>query len=104
MAETMPPPQLEAEQTVVVNNRRKPELLADKIKEVISTLMVGCSWEGNRPILRRGIFKEVGLRFGVSRQTLHRIWKRAKENREDPAINAFRASPWKKGKSGRPRV
>jgi hypothetical protein len=33
---------------------------------------------------------------------MHRIWKRAKDNYEDPNIRAFRASPQKKGNSGRP--
>jgi hypothetical protein len=105
MAETPPPPpQPEAEQTVVVNNWCKPELSSDKIKEVISALTVGCLWEEKWPILRCGIFKEVGLRFSVTRQTLHRIWKQAKGSHEYPKFKAFRASPRKKGNSGRPRL
>jgi hypothetical protein len=105
MAETPPPPLPEAEQTEVVNPRRKRNLTSDEIKQVIAALMVGCSWKADQqPLLRRGIFKEVGLRFGLSKCQLHRIWKRAKTNFEDPNVKAFRASPKKKGNSGRPRV
>jgi hypothetical protein len=44
------------------------------------------------------------MHFGVSTRQLQRIWKRAKTNFANPNINAFQATPQKKGNSGRPRV
>jgi hypothetical protein len=91
MADATPPPLPEAEQVVVVNPRSKRNLTADEVKQVIAALLVGCSWDDDRqPILWRGIFKEVGLRLEMSRTQLHRIWKRAKTNFEDPNINEER--------------
>jgi transposase-like protein len=107
---TTPPPPLPetAEPTVeVVNPRRKPNLTPDEIKRVISALLVGSERDADNhhpPILRRGIFSEVAQRFGVSRSQIHRIWKRAKTNYENPNVKAFRATPQKKGNSGRPRL
>jgi hypothetical protein len=105
MADTTLPPSPEEEQTVVANPRRKRNFTPDQGKQVISALLVGCSWtDDQQPILRRGIFREVGQRFGVTRQQLHHIWKRAKNNYENPKIKAFRATPQKKGNSGQPRL
>jgi hypothetical protein len=66
--------------------------------------MVGCSWEGIGQFCGAEFSKRLAC-VSVSHakpSTPHT--EEAKESHEDPAINAFRASPRKKGKSGRPRV
>jgi len=50
--------------------------------------------------LARGTQIEVAKIFDTNQSTVSRIWKRAQANREDPNIQAYRASPQKKGRCG----
>jgi hypothetical protein len=69
MAEPTPPPAPEEEQNVVVNPRHTRNLPPAQIKQVLLAFLAGCSWiANNQPILRGGIFRDVGDCFGITQQ------------------------------------
>jgi len=51
--------------------------------------------------LARGALSTVSKNFDVAKSTVHRLWKRAVKNRNNPQVHAYRATPQKKGRSGR---
>ena len=81
--------------------REKPELTAEELDQVVSELVLQAerSGGGDEIKLKRGALSATAQKFGLQPGTVGRIWKRAHQNYRDS--KAFRASPQKKGNSGR---
>ena len=86
---------------MVTNNRKKPELTSEDTKRVVSCLLLQVESAGDEIKLKRGALSATAKKFDVQPGTVGRLWKRARNNYHDPNIKAFRASPQKKGRSGR---
>ena len=82
------------------NNRKKKDLTSDQRKQIISELLLSAEMVGNEIKLTRGALAATAKNFDRDITTISRIWKTAKENKQNPVINAFRATPQKKGKCG----
>ena len=74
----------------------KPELTSDERKQVVSQLLLLIKDGNQPPKLQRGALTTVANNFNVKPRTIGQIWKRARQNFEDPSIGAFHASPLKK--------
>ena len=83
------------------NAMRKPDLTEVQWNQVIACLLENASYEGGVALPVYGAFSRVAKKFGVSSTTISNIWRRAVENRKDPAIGAYIAAPQKKGNCGR---
>ena len=81
--------------------RKKLELTELQWNQVIPHVLESASLEGGVAVPVYGAFARVAKRFGVSPMTVSRVWRRAVQNRHDPAIGAYSAAPRKKGKCGR---
>jgi len=82
------------------NKRKRPEFTEDERKRIISDLLERGSQENGEFRLARGALQAVAKKFDCSHTTIGRIWKRAQQSREDPNIQAYRATPQKKGRCG----
>jgi len=51
--------------------------------------------------LKGGARSDIAKKFAISNRQVTRIWARAKKSRADPSVQAYRATPQKKGNSGR---
>lgn len=83
------------------NKRKRPELTADERKRIISDLLERGETRNGEFRPARGAQKAVAKKFNRDLSTVNRIWKTAKANREDPNVGAYRATPQKRGNSGR---
>jgi len=84
------------------NKRKRPDLTEDERKSIISQLLERTETVDGAFRLARGAQNDVAKNFDINKSTVNRIWKRAQQSRADPNIEAYRASPQKKGRSGRP--
>ena len=90
-----PPP------TPVLKEKHRGDLTECERKQIVSALLVE-SKDGNlMGKLRHGAITAIAKPYHVHRDTIKRIWERARENFTNPKIRAFRASPRKKGNVGR---
>ena len=92
------------ETMATINKQNKPNLTENEHKAVTTALSLHCSKENGMTTLHHGAQTTVAQQFGVAQSTISRIWKRALKSEQDPDKKAFRASPLKKGRSGRPRL
>lgn len=90
--------------TMADNNNKRPNLSEDCIKSIISHLLERGETRNGEFRLARGAQKDVAKKFDVGEATISRIWKRAKTNRANPNVGAYRATPQKKGNCGRPQL
>ena len=86
------------ETMATINKQNKPNLTENEHKAVTTALSLHCSKENGMTTLHHG------AQTTVAQSTISRIWKRALKSEQDPDKKAFRASPLKKGRSGRPRL
>jgi hypothetical protein len=82
----------------VVNNRGGSDTSADTIKSIISSIVVNSNTVDGVLVPARGAITAAAKKFAVTKQVASRIWVRAKKNFKDNNIQAYRASPKKKGR------
>lgn len=92
-----PEPQLRA----VPLQRHRPNLTACERKQIVSTLLFEAKDGNLLGKLRHGAITAIANTYNVHRQTIRKIWERARENFANAEVRAFTASPRKKGNSGR---
>ena len=86
------------------NKRKRSDLTLQERKRIITRLIdARVGGEGARR-LARGALTSAAKIFGTEISTISRIWNRANENRNDPSIETYSASPKRIGKCGRPRL
>lgn len=84
------------------NKRKRADHTEDERKSIISHLLERGNTENGEFRLARGAQIEVAKIFDCAPSTINRIWKRAKASRDNPSIQAYRATPQKKSNCGRP--
>jgi len=80
--------------------RTKPEMTSDQVKQIISQLISQVKHDHPDHKLKTGVLAQVANNFNIHVRTVSRIWKKARQNFNDPHIAAFRCTPQKK-KCGR---
>lgn len=93
-----------ADPNALPNKRKHPEFTSQQVNQVISFLVERGDLVGGVVELPRGTITDAAKYFDVDKSCISRIWKKAKANRANPDIAYFKASPQKKGRSGRPRL
>jgi len=84
--------------------RKWPEFTEDEQKSIILALLERGSMENGKFRLARGTLFAVAKKFACYHGTISCIWKRAQASREDPNIQAYQATPQKKGRYGRRQI
>ena len=83
------------------NKRKRKDLTSDQRKQIISELIDNAEKKDGEYRLKRGALAQVAKIFDTHATTISRIWETAKNNRNDPNVRAFRATPKKKGRCGK---
>jgi len=71
---------------------------------IISELLEGGTTKNGEFRLAHGALQACARKFNCHHGTIGKIWKRACASRADPNIQAYRATPQKKGNSGRRQI
>jgi hypothetical protein len=82
----------------VPENRGGSTTSADTIKAIISFLLVRSDKVNGEMVPARGAQSEAAKHFGLATSNISRYWNQAKKNYNNPTIQAYRASPLKRGK------
>jgi hypothetical protein len=83
---------------VVVKRKQSSDTTSDTIKSIISFILNRCSPKNSVMTPARGAITEAAKKFDLSKQAISRFWVNAKKNNNNPNIEAYRASPKKKGR------
>ena len=83
-------------------NSKKRNLSSEERRDIVSTLLLTVKPGDPEMKLARGAIKSCADAYGVDRSTIRKVWQRALANYLNPDIRAFRSSPQRKGKCGRP--
>ena len=82
----------------VVNNGGWSKVSDDTIKRIILFILIRYQSENGEMVPARGTLSEADKKFGVSKRSTSRFWiKKAKRNKNNPSVDAFCASPKKRG-------
>jgi len=82
--------------------KKKVNLTEDQVKQEISRLLETSSTVDGQAVLARGATNSVASGLSCHHTTVSRIWKKARTNRADPCVQAYRATP-QKHRCGRKR-
>ena len=95
----LPPPDPQPRPVVVARKRKE---LAGKERQYIVTRLLWELKEGDHNAkFGRGVLTAVAEEFNVTDHSIRRVWKRAVQSFENPAVRQLRASPRKKKNCGR---
>jgi hypothetical protein len=83
-------------------NSKKRNLSSEERRDIVSTLLLTVKPGDPEMKLARGAIKSCADAYGVDHSTIRKVWQRALANYLNPDIRAFRSSPQRKGKCGRP--
>ena len=92
----MDPPAPEPQLGPVPLQRHRPNITAWERKQSVSTLLFEAKDGNLLGKLRHGAITAVANTYSVHRQTIRKIWERARENFLNEDVRAFTASPRKK--------
>jgi hypothetical protein len=95
------PPAPEPQLRPVLLQRHHPNLTACERKQIVSTLLFEAKDGNLMGKLRHGAITAIANTYNAHRQTIRKIWERARENVRNEDVRAFTASPRKKGNCGR---
>jgi len=82
--------------------KKKVNLTEDQVKQVISRLLETSSTVDGQAVLARGATNPVASGLSCHHTTVSRVWKRARMDRANPCVQAYRATP-QKHRCGRER-
>jgi hypothetical protein len=81
--------------------RNRPDLSAIERRRIVTFFLERCSNVDGVQVPARGTTVAAAIFFGIDRTTAGKIWKTASDNRNDPNIGFYTASPSRKGRCGR---
>ena len=84
--------------------RHHPNLTACERKQIVSTLLFEAKDGNLMGKLRHGAITAIANTYNVHRQTIRKIWERARENFRNEDVRAFTASPRRKGNCNRKKM
>lgn len=94
-------PPMEDVLPIVIGRRIRNELTDIQRRALIQFFLERCTFHGGTATLARGAIGAAANHFNIHYSTVSKIWKSAVENKNNPNINMYTASPQRKGKCGR---
>ena len=83
-----------------MSTKKKPNLTTEQVNAIIGELLDDNVTQDGERVLASGARKRIQTKFGITTRQVSRLWRRAKNKRENSGTHSL--SPAKKGKSGRP--
>jgi hypothetical protein len=99
-AQNQPPP-IEDLLPIDIGRRNRPDLTAIVKSRIVSFYLERCSDVNGVQMPARGTSVTAANFFGIDRTSAAKIWKTASDNKNNPDIGFYTASPKRKGRCGR---